>query len=649
MKFIVFDVEGTGLDPLESGLHCIATKVHGVEGSSLLFDPGMLDDGIRYMNAALEEGAALVGLNIVEYDLPLLYRFGLNQVPEGQVYDLKLASRTIYPGNVLAARDLNHRKRFPEMPVNLVGWHSLKAWGYRLFLHKGEYDLGWENYSPEMGAYCVQDVEVSDEILSLFRKRINDEAVFTESEVGRVCRAMRLNGVGFDRKTAEELTAELADRRAVLATDLQAAFPPRFQPAQWETAMVKVKGEQVRQRTSFGRVWASKRDLISKKYPVGDPQHVNYRAGAELTKVVLEEFNPASTQQACDRLKIMGWKPKEFTKTGIPQLTGDILRDLDPVRFPQAPLLGEYQDIKKIIGYIAEGDNAWLKLEQHGKVHGRINPVGTSTLRASHYDPNTGQVPVRSEYGLKCRAMFRPTVPGNKIVGADASGLQLRAVGHYLAPMDGGEFAVQCRVPNGPDDIHNYMRKATHLNARAFQKTWTYAKLFGAQAKLLGMTVIDDMIAAGVEEFEGIKVARRHAQALGQQSLDNFGQRIPAWPLLEQKLDDVSDRGWLRTLNGQRVPVPSRHLSIAILLQAFEACIMKRAMRIAARYLRHPDLDCEWMLWVHDEFQVECPPEQADHVGDIMVESMRRAGEELECLVVIDAGYQVGDTWADTH
>jgi len=62
MKFIVFDVEGTDLDTALSGLHCIATRVNGQEGSDLLFEPDRLDAGIDYLNEQLEEGAVLVGL-----------------------------------------------------------------------------------------------------------------------------------------------------------------------------------------------------------------------------------------------------------------------------------------------------------------------------------------------------------------------------------------------------------------------------------------------------------------------------------------------------------------------------------------------------------------------------------------------------------
>jgi len=153
-----------------------------------------------------------------------------------------------------------HRRVHPEFPSNLVGWHSLAAWGLRLGENKGDYEGGWENYSQAMGEYCVQDVVVTDKVLTLFRTRLPDEAALTETEVGRVCRDMRLNGVGFDTAKAEALTIELAQRRAELTTLLRDAFAPRYQPADWETEMVTLKDRAVRQRTGLGRTFTPKRD-----------------------------------------------------------------------------------------------------------------------------------------------------------------------------------------------------------------------------------------------------------------------------------------------------------------------------------------------------------------------------------------------------
>jgi DNA polymerase-1 len=73
-----------------------------------------------------------------------------------------------------------------------------------------------------------------------------------------------------------------------------------------------------------------------------------------------------------------------------------------------------------------------------------MNPMGTPHSRASHYGPNLAQVPkVQKLYGKECRGLFGAGhhKSGRFVqVGADMSGLQQRALGHYLAPIDGGAY-----------------------------------------------------------------------------------------------------------------------------------------------------------------------------------------------------------------
>ena len=54
----------------------------------------------------------------------------------------------------------------------------------------------------------------------------------------------------------------------------------------------------------------------------------------------------------------------------------------------------------------------------------------------THRDPNMAQVPnASSPYGKQCRACW--TVPdGYKLVGIDASGLELRMLAHYIDSED---------------------------------------------------------------------------------------------------------------------------------------------------------------------------------------------------------------------
>jgi hypothetical protein len=75
-------------------------------------------------------------------------------------------------------------------------------------------------------------------------------------------------------------------------------------------------------------------------------------------------------------------------------------------------------------------------------------------------------------YGYECRACFGPR-PGWWQVGADASGLELRMLAHYMARYDDGEY-IKVLLEG---DIHEFNRVAAGLPTRDNAKTFIYAFL----------------------------------------------------------------------------------------------------------------------------------------------------------------------------
>jgi DNA polymerase I-like protein with 3'-5' exonuclease and polymerase domains len=135
--------------------------------------------------------------------------------------------------------------------------------------------------------------------------------------------------------------------------------------------------------------------------------------------------------------------------------------------------------------------------------------------------------------------------------------------------------------------------------------------------------------------------------ALGRQTLENLGNAVPAFPKLQADLHKAAATGWLTTLDGRKIPIGSEHTAIAMLLQGAEACVMKKAMALAKR--RIESLHGAFVLWVHDEFQVEALPEHAETIGKILVDAMGEAGESFGLRVKLDGAFKVGKTWAETH
>ena len=155
---------------------------------------------------------------------------------------------------------------------------------------------------------------------------------------------------------------------------------------------------------------------------------------------------------------------------------------------------------------------AWMKMVRGDRIHGSADILGAVTGRFTHRNPNLAQVPsVRAYKGKEVRSLF--TVPdGYKLVGCDASGLELRTLSHYLALYDGGEYGKT--VVSG--DIHTANQEAAGLPTRDNAKTFIYGFLYGAGAEKIGQ------IVGGT--------ARE-----GQRLKDTFLQKVPRSDIYEEE------------------------------------------------------------------------------------------------------------------
>jgi DNA polymerase-1 len=226
---------------------------------------------------------------------------------------------------------------------------------------------------------------------------------------------------------------------------------------------------------------------------------MGYWAGATLTKVKLTEFNPKSTQHIASRLiAVRGWKPAEFTPEGHPKVDDGIISKLP---YPEAPLVGEYLMVQKRIGQLAEGKEAWLKRVKAGRIHGGVLTCGTITRRCAHIAPNIAQaVKVGKPYGFEFRSLFMASA-GFILVGCDADSLELRMLGGYMAPYDGGAYidvilkgnkangtdmhCVNARAI-GLDPAKLYPVDGIELSGREIAKVWFYAMIYGSGPENLG-------------------------------------------------------------------------------------------------------------------------------------------------------------------
>ena len=269
--------------------------------------------------------------------------------------------------------------------------------------------------------------------------------------------------------------------------------------------------------------------------------------------------------------------------------------------------------------------HSWLDHvnEDTGRVHGRVISNGAVTGRMTHQNPNMAQIPASSKpYGEECRSCW--TVPsGTKLVGFDASGLELRMLAHY---MNDKEFTnVLLR-----EDVHTRNQMAAGLANRDQAKTFIYAFLYGA-----GDAKIGTIVGGSARDGAGLK--------------ERFLRNTPSLESLRERVVRASGRGYIRGLDGRRLHVRSGHAALNTLLQAAGAIVMKKALVILDKYAKEWGLDYKFIGNIHDEVQTEVREAHADKFGWLGVECLKAAGIEFGLRCPLDGEYKIGTTWAETH
>lgn len=348
------------------------------------------------------------------------------------------------------------------------------------------------------------------------------------------------------------------------------------------------------------------------------------------TKTKTLPFNPTSRQQIADRLQRRGWKPKAFTESGQVIVNETTLKEIEKT-IPEAALLLEYLMLVKRVGQLAEGKNGWLKLSKNGRIHYNTNTLGAITGRATASRPNVQQVPSeRAEYGKECRELFHAP-KGWELMGSDQSGIELRCLAHYMGKWDNGAYGKV--ILEG--DIHTTNQKAAGLDTRAQAKTFIYGGiLYGAGDAKIGSIV------------GGTK-------ADGKRLKEQFLEGLPALKELQDDVKKQAELGSVKGLDGRKIPVRHAYASLNTLLQSCGAVLAKRWVVIFHQLCNEKGythgVEFQQCAWVHDEIQILVKEGTGDVFGALAQKAMRQTGDYYKFGVRLDAEYNIGRSWADTH
>jgi len=350
-----------------------------------------------------------------------------------------------------------------------------------------------------------------------------------------------------------------------------------------------------------------------------------YYAGCE--SVRLKELNPTSRDHIAWILEThYGWTPTQRTTTGKAVIDEIMLTEIASGGISIAAEFAKCLDITKKLGMISEGTNAWLKLcTTASRIHHHCS-VGCATFRMSHKNPNLAQVPSDGRF----RELFKPT-PGQVMVGADLSGIELRMLAHYLARYDSGRYADI--LLNG--DIHQVNADKIGISRKQV-KTVTYAFLYGAGDVKIGKS-FDSSLSDKKAKAKGSEIRKAYVSAI-----DGLGDLLAA-------VKSAGDRGFVKAIDQRKILVDSSHKALNYLLQGSAAVLAKRWMLINQQTIEQTKLCCSQLAFVHDELQFECDPEHAKDLSTSLVYSAAAAGEFYNLRIPIAAESKIGKNWSEVH
>ena len=591
-NWFVFDIESNGLYDEVTEIFCIVIYDFNRK-QTFSYGPDRITDALDHLATA----DCLIGHNILFYDIPVLKKlwpgFELFNSSALQIIDTLICTRLIWPKEKLEELD---SEIYYRLPSKLRGSASLKAWGYRLSDKKIDFQ-DFSEFSEEMLAYCIQDVNVTTKLLQLIQQQsIHSESLALEHEFATCIERQIRSGFPFDTDAALSLVDKLSVRSKQIEDKLKEIFPP----------------------------------IVEERW--------SERTGKRL-KDSVTVFNPNSRAHIIQRFKDKyNWTPERLTEKGNPILNDDVLEKLP---YPEAQPLAEYMLIKKRLGQIQSGTNAWLKLvSPDGYIHGDVITNGCITGRCSHRNPNTAQTPAAySPYGKECRSLFH--APDDWfLIGSDAKALELRCLAGYLAYWDEGEYSKL--VIDDDTDIHIYNQEKFGVKTRDISKRLLYAVLYGCGSAKAG-TIVDP----NEKDINKLK-------QLGKNAIDSFMTGIPAIKALKDTLAKTLEaRGFLIGLDKRPLFCRSDFKALNVLLQAAGAVLMKQVVINTHNNLIEAGLvygiDYHQHAMIHDEIELSCPKQNIEIVKENILKSFIQSGEHFNFLCPIEGDAKVGKTWFDVH
>jgi DNA polymerase-1 len=351
------------------------------------------------------------------------------------------------------------------------------------------------------------------------------------------------------------------------------------------------------------------------------------------------EFNIHSPKQLGDVLfnKLALPMPVKYGKGKKISTAVDVLEGL-AAEHEVPRLVLEYRQLTKLKSTYVDALPLLIR-GQSGRVHTTFGQTGTATGRLSSTNPNLQNIPIRTELGREIRAAFIAE-PGNVLLAADYSQIELRLLAHY------SEDKLLLEAFRRGDDIHTLT--ASQVFAVAPPMVTPEHR---RAAKVVNFGIVYGLSAFGLSQQLGIEPseARRFIDAY-------FEKYAGVRAFIDATLEQTRRDGKVKTLFGRIRPIPDIHsknanqrgfaerTAVNTPLQGTAADLIKLAMIRIDEEIRKRGLKSRMTLQVHDELVFEVPEPEVDEMKALVREHMEKA-HALAVPLLVELG--VGPNWRD--
>lgn len=515
----------------------------------------------------------------------------------------------------------------------------------KIVMQHGKYDRNvLLNYGVELNtiahdtmlqSYTLDSTATRHDMDSLAKKYLGVDTVHFEDIAGKGAKQLTFDQIDID--TAGHYAAEDAD----ITLRLHHALWPQLQKEEklqsvYEDIEMPLLTVLSRIERNGVLVDAKKLNALSERF-AGRMQEVETQAYEEAG----QEFNLSSPKQIQEILfEQQGLPVIRKTPKGQPSTAEDVLQELANFGHGLPQLILQHRMLSKLKSTYTD------KLPQlidsaTGRVHTSYHQAVAATGRLSSTDPNLQNIPIRHAEGREIRQAF-VAGPGNKLVAADYSQIELRIMAH-LSEDKGLLDAFAQGV-----DIH----RATAAEVFGLKPESVEVEQRRA-AKAINFGLIYGMSAFGLAKQLGI--GRQQAQ----QYVDLYFERYPGVKAyMDQTREQAHEQGYVETVFGRRLYLPeinsrngqrrqyAERTAINAPMQGTAADIIKRAMIRVDRWLQQEHPSVLQIMQVHDELVFEVP----ESLIDVVTEGIRsRMVDAAKLQVELEVDVGVGMHWDEAH